>query len=135
MRAVWNFTRFQPGWGWDAGAHREYSPALDGIYVVNEKGEIVFRRVAPPSDEEVARIVKNVCHHVGRLLERRGLGPQATPEEIDTLRHSQPLLAELYGASVSGRVALGPHAGRRIVKVGDPLEFGDSAAPSIPYSA
>jgi len=85
VRAVWNFTRFQPGWGWDAGAHREYSPALDGIYVVNEKGEIVFRRVAPPSDEEVARIVKNVCHHVGRLLERRGLGPQAAPEEIDTL--------------------------------------------------
>jgi hypothetical protein len=76
-----------------------------------------------------------VCRRVGRLLERRGLGPRAAPEEIDTLRRSQPLLAELYGASVSGRIALGPHAGRRIVKVGDLVELEDSAVPSGPRCA
>jgi hypothetical protein len=48
--------------------------ALDGIYVVNEEGEIVFRRVAPPSDVEVARITGMVCRHVWRLHEHRGLG-------------------------------------------------------------
>ena len=31
----------------------------------------------------------------------------------------EPLLAELYGASISGRVATGPRAGKRIVRVGD----------------
>ena len=31
----------------------------------------------------------------------------------------EPPLAELYGASISGRVATGPRAGKRIVRVGD----------------
>jgi len=109
--------------------------ALDGLYLENEKGEIVFKRVAPPGDEEVARIVKQICRRVGRLLERRGLGPQADPEEIDTLRRRQPLLAELYGASVSGRVALGPRAGRPIVKVGDLVELEDCVVPAGPRCA
>ena len=112
-----------------------HTMALDGLYLENENGEIVFKRVVPPGDEEVTRIVKKVCHRVGRLLERRGLGPEAVPDEIDTLRHSQPLLAELYGASVSGRVALGPHAGRRILKVGDLVQLDDSVVPSGPRCA
>jgi hypothetical protein len=48
--------------------------ALDGIYTVNDKGEIAFQRVAPPSHEEVSRIAAKVCRRVGWLLERRGLG-------------------------------------------------------------
>ena len=112
-----------------------HTNALDGIYIVNEQGKIVFRPVAPPSDEEVARIAGKVCHRVGRLLERRSLGPQADPEEIDTLQRSQPLLAELYGASVAGRIALGPHAGQRIVKVGEPVRLEDSAVLSGPRYA
>jgi hypothetical protein len=49
-----------------------------------------------------------------RLMEQRGLGPQADPEEADALRRDEPLLADLYGASISGRVATGPRAGKRI---------------------
>jgi hypothetical protein len=49
------------------------------------------------------------------------LGPQVSPEEVDTLPYSQPLLAELYGASVSERVASGPRAGRRVAKAGDAI--------------
>lgn len=48
------------------------------------------------------------------LAERRGLGPQADPEEADPLLQEQPLLAELYSASVQGRIASGPRAGERL---------------------
>jgi hypothetical protein len=104
--------------------------ALDGIYVVDEKGELVFRRVPPPSDAEVARVADRIHRRVARLMQRRGLGSQADPDEADTLRHDEPLLAELYSASILGRVATGPHAGRRIVRVRDALDFEDGASAS-----
>jgi len=91
--------------------------------------------VAPPGDGEVARIAASVCRRVGRLLEHRGLGPGADPEEADDLRQKQPLLAELYGASVAERIAMGPHAGQRIVKVGAVEELADSAVMSGPRCA
>ena len=92
---------------------------MDGLYIDDSKGNPVFRRVGPPTDAEVARVAERVHRRVMRLMEQRGLGPQADPEEADALRRDQPLLAELYGASISGRVATGPRAGKRIVRVGD----------------
>jgi hypothetical protein len=108
---------------------------LDGIYVADETGCIRFRQAAPPSDAEVARVTERIQHQITRLLERRGLGPQADGDESDALRNSQPLLAELYGASVCGRVATGPRAGRKIAKVGDAVDLEDIAVPSGPRCA
>ena len=76
--------------------------ALDGIYVEMGKGKLVFRHVSPPGDAEVARVADRVHRSVARLLERRGLGPQADAEEADTLGRAEPLLAELYSASSRG---------------------------------
>ena len=104
--------------------------ALDGIYIVNAKGEVVFRHVAPPSDAEVARIADRVHRSVARLIERQGLGPEAIPEEADRLQRDQPLLAEIYGASISGRVATGRHAGRRVMKVGDEIDVENQTLAS-----
>ena len=72
--------------------------ALDGIYIDDSDGKPAFRRVGTPSDAEVARVAERVHRRVMRLMEQRGLGPQADPEEADALRRDQPLLAELYGA-------------------------------------
>ena len=104
--------------------------ALDGIYVADEEGNLTFRRVAPPSDAEVARVADRVSRRVARLLERRGLGPQTSGDECDLLSQRQPLLAELYGASISGRVLAGPRAGARVAKVGDAIEVEDLPAPT-----
>jgi len=87
--------------------------ALDGLNVENGRGELVFRHVPQPGDAEVARVADRVHRSVARLVEKRGLGPQADPAE-DGLSHDEPLLAELYGASVSGRIATGPRVGRRL---------------------
>ena len=88
--------------------------AIDGLYVADDGGNLEFRRVGPHSDAEVARVAERVSRGVVRLLERRGLGPQMSADESDALAQSQPLLAELYGASFSGLVAAGPRAGARL---------------------
>ena len=108
---------------------------MDGIYLVDGKGEVVFRRVPPPSDAEVARVAERIHRRVARLAERRGLGPQTDPDEADALRRDAPLLAELYSASISGRVATGPRAGRRIARVGNEVDPEDGALPSGPCCA
>jgi len=102
-----------------------HSLALDGIYVADDDGNLAFRRVGPPSDAEVARVAERVSRRVARLLDRRGLGPTTGAEESDLLSQNQPLLAELYGASIQGRVAAGARAGERVAKVGDAVEVED----------
>jgi hypothetical protein len=104
--------------------------ALNGIYVVNDMVELVFRCVPPPSDAEVARVAARVHRSVTRLMERRGLDSQADPDEADILRHEEPLLAELYSASIAGRVATGQRAGRRIARVGAGVDREGSDLPS-----
>jgi hypothetical protein len=58
-----------------------------------------------------------------RLMDQRGIGPRSNQEEADTLRRDEPLLAELYSASISGRVATGPRAVRGIARAGDGFDF------------
>jgi hypothetical protein len=108
---------------------------LDGIYLIDGKDELFFRHVSPPSDQEVARVAERIHRSVTRLMEKRGLGPQADPGEADNLQRDEPLLAELYSASVSGRVATGPRAGMSIARVGDEVDPEDGALPSGPCCA
>jgi hypothetical protein len=49
----------------------------------DEEGELIFRRVRPPSDAEAARVAERIHRCVVCLMERRGLGPQADPDEVD----------------------------------------------------
>ena len=75
--------------------------ALDSIYVVDGEGEPVFRRLPPPSDAEVARVAERIHRRVANLMERRGLGPQADPDEADALRRDE--VDSEDGALPSGR--------------------------------
>jgi len=104
---------------------------LDGIYTIDDEGKLAFRHAAPPSDADVARLAECVCRRVARLLERRGLGPETSADDSDMLPRDQPLLAELYSASVSGRVAVGPRAGTHVAKAGDAMELEDLAIPNL----
>ena len=53
---------------------------------------------------------------VGHLLARRHLEPADDTAPADPLAETSPVLAALVGASVQGRVALGPRAGDRILR-------------------
>jgi hypothetical protein len=93
---------------------------LDGVY---DPGDgLRFRPLPPPAEKEVERVARSVARGIARLLERRGLGPEADPEESDPLARDEPLLAALGSASVGGRIAMGPRAGQRVLRFGDHVE-------------
>jgi len=99
-----------------------HSLIIDGIYYRDAEQKLRFQKLPKPSDSEVAGVMERITQRIMRLLERRGLGPQANPDEADPLIQAQPLLAELYSASVQGRIATGPRAGNRVAAMGDEAE-------------
>ena len=62
-----------------------------------------FHPLPPPDDAEVGRVAGQVARRIVRLLERCGLAPDADPAEADPLADEQPLLAQLYAATVAAR--------------------------------
>ena len=73
-----------------------------------------------PTDAEVAAALATIHHRVQRLLVRRGLEPgDDATGPTDRLVDESPVLAAIVGASVQGRVALGPRAGVRVRRLGD----------------
>ena len=107
----------------------------DGVYYQDDTRQIRFQRLPQPSDSEVAQITERIARRIIRLLERRGLGPTADPEEADSLSRDQPLLAELYTASVQGRIAVGPQAGNYLATAGSRIEPGKSGKKTQPRCA
>ena len=69
-----------------------------------------FHPFLPPDDTDVERVARQVARRVARLLERRRLGDDASAEH-DTLATQEPLLASLYAASITSRVATGSRSG------------------------
>ena len=68
-------------------------------------------------------MVALVARRVTRLVERRGLAGRAEDgEAADPWSEEAPVLAAVAAASVDGRVALGPRAGARVRRCGDPPE-------------
>ena len=102
--------------------------ALDGVYAGGDAQPLRFYRLPPPSDAGVAQVAARVAGRIARLLQRRGLGPEADPEETDSLIRNEPLLAALYGASVSGRTATGPRAGMCVTTAGNQI---DAESPEV----
>ena len=92
---------------------------LDGVFSQTRSGPLTFHPAPPPSDADVAHILAIVRARVGRLLARRHLEPADDTAAADPLAEASPLLAGLVGASVQGRVALGPRAGARVRRLGD----------------
>ena len=76
-----------------------------------------------------------MAERISQLLQRRGLDPDSDPEESDPLSRDQPWLAGLYAASVSGRVAFGPNAGRRVTRTGDQIDPESMDALASPRCA
>ena len=93
---------------------------LDGVHDLGDG--VRFRPLPPPDDNEVERVARSVARGIARLLERRGLGPDADPDEIDPVARDEPLLAALYSASVRGRIAMGPRAGQTVLRFGDHVD-------------
>ncbi len=102
-----------------------HSLLLDGVYAPGPEGALRVRPLPPPDDADVERVVGQVARRLAQLLEHRGLGPEADVMDADPLAEDEPLLAQLYGASVAGRIATGRRAGQRVLRVGDCIDPED----------
>jgi hypothetical protein len=95
---------------------------LDGVYAIDDDDQPHFQVLLAPGDEEIAQLTASLAERITHFFERRGLGPDNDPEESDPLSRDQPWLSNLYAASVLGRVAFGPNAGRRVTRIGDQID-------------
>jgi hypothetical protein len=97
-----------------------HSLVLDGVYVSTVPYEPPrFIPLPPPSDEEVTCIIASIAQRVERLLVRKGLLGEHASTDPDPLETEESLLPQLYSASVQGRIASGPHAGQRLLRLGN----------------
>ena len=95
---------------------------LDGAFAV-DANLVAFHPTRRLTREDVAGVVALIARRVERLLERRGLASGAESGGApDLWSEEAPILAAVAAASVDGRVALGPRAGARVRRCGDPPE-------------
>ena len=109
--------------------------AIDGVYAADDDGKPQFQILLAPDDEEIARLTASLAERITKFLDRRGLGPDSDSEEPDRLSRDQPWLSSLYAAGVSGRVAFGPNAGRRVTRTGDRIDPESMDALASPRCA
>jgi hypothetical protein len=107
-----------------------YSVVLDGVYEDRGDDEPRFHPLPPPDDREIARIARRVAHR----FKQRGLGPDDESPSSDPLGE-ESWLAALAAASMQGRIAIGPQAGQRLLKLGDRVDPEDPPARSSPLCA
>jgi hypothetical protein len=106
-----------------------HSLILDGVYISSLSYEAPrFHPLPPPTDEEIARITAAIAQRVEKLLVRKGLLGEDAPTDPDPREADEPLLSQLYSASVQGRVAAGPRAGQRLLRLGDRIDVEDVEA-------
>ncbi len=89
---------------------------LDGVYEVAPDGiRLRFRWVRAPTSVQLTQLAHTIARRIGRLLEREGLLERDT-EQLDlgeVLDEDDPMPA-LAGHSVTYRIAVGPHRGRKV---------------------
>ncbi|NOT30112.1 MAG: IS91 family transposase [Planctomycetes bacterium] len=91
---------------------------LDGVYSnASPLERPVFRRSEPLTDQDVVELTTRLHRRILRYLSRCGRLPKDEPAG-EELQPDEPLLAELYAASVQGRVAIGEESGASVERVG-----------------
>jgi hypothetical protein len=102
---------------------------LDGVFAKDPAGALNFQPAARLTALDVAEVLATVEPRIKRLLDRRGLGEgDDNGSASDAWAEEAPVLAGLAAASVQGTLALGPHRGARLRRLGDPIEEGELPA-------
>jgi len=102
---------------------------LDGVFARDGAGALTFHPARRLTALDVEEVLATVEPRIKRLLDRRGLGEGADEGAAsDAWAEDAPVLAGLAAASVQGTVALGPHRGARLRRLGDPSEEGETPA-------
>ena len=86
---------------------------LHGVYVTSGE-RLSFQRVALPTAAALEKLVHFISKRVGRALERQGLLVRDVENSFLTLDPTEISgFDDLLGHSITYRIALGPHQGRK----------------------
>ena len=99
--------------------------ALDGAFLYEARGDrpLEFVELAPPTGDDVARVLAGTARRLVPLFEAR-----LEDSDDDAWARDEPLLAWLAQASLRTRIATGPEAGERWRRFGDRVEPGEGNA-------
>ena len=103
---------------------------LDGVYTEDASGKMRFHRVKAPRQEELLHLVHTLSHRVARFLERRGLLERDVENSYLVFeQQEEDVMQQLYGHSVTYRIAVGPHQGRKVftLQTLPPVADGDDS--------
>jgi hypothetical protein len=89
---------------------------LDGVYEVAPDGtRLRFRWVRAPTSAQLTQLAHTIARRVGRLLEREGLLERDTEQlELGEALDPDDPMPDLAGHSITYRIAVGPHRGRKV---------------------
>jgi hypothetical protein len=95
-----------------------HTDVLDGTFTMDEDGELEFHDADPPTEEEIKKLVKNIRKRVLKMLKRAKISiGRDSDEHDDPLVDEYPALAAACSASIQQLIALGPRAGRRVMRL------------------
>ncbi len=89
---------------------------LDGVYVDGVNGlSARFQWTKAPTSAELTQLAHTIAHRVGRFLERQGLLERDAESSYlaGEALEAEPL-DQLLGHSITYRIAVGPHQGRKV---------------------
>jgi hypothetical protein len=89
---------------------------LDGVYVTcGERGQQVFRRVRAPCKQELDTLLHRISTRLARFLVTEGVLTQDMENSYLNLDHlEEDPLQQVHGHSITYRIAVGPHQGRKV---------------------
>jgi len=108
----------------------------DGVFVA-EGESYRFLKLGAPNPGELRAVAWDACTKTLEYLRADGrflaLGEDSgTIDGDDPLALDAPVLAEIYGASVVGRLALGPRSGQRVLRfVSNPQHEAEQRLPGV----
>jgi hypothetical protein len=102
--------------------------AAQGVFVEQADGSRRFFPLPAPTDAEIGRLLAAIRRRIVRLVKRHGIDLERPnrDDETDPLRLECPVLAQLQGAAVVGRIVTGRRSGAAIERLGR-----DPAAPRL----
>ncbi len=92
-----------------------------GVFMRQADGSVRFAPAPAPSDQEVEALLATVRRRIVRLAARHGIKLDESSDAADAADErllDNPTYAQMQGAAVVGRLAMGPRAGRPVLRVG-----------------
>jgi len=106
----------------------------DGVYLTDTDPPYL-RKLTPPTAAELLPLLQRISARIGRHLERRGwlvrdVDHSYLAQEPGTREQELETLEELQSHSITYRIALGPHKGRKAFMLQSlPRYLGNATAP------